>query len=114
MEAFFRRRRVTSIPTIYSIINVCHKVDYEHNFFYKFIEKAIADHLSSHPNYYIPEKDIKFLNVRLAERGLCSKNFKLMIDNTLSNPKDWPIHRAKYLEREQAFKERNRKDRESK
>ena len=83
LQAFLRRKKLRSLPTIYSILNVCAEVDFQHEYLYKHIENFIGDFLANNPKFYIPEKDIKFLNIKMIRRGYGSKNLKNFVEGVL-------------------------------
>lgn len=83
IEIYLRKRKIYSLITIYAILDVCDRVSFEHDRFYKFIENAIADQLIERNNTFIQEKDVRFINDKLIKRGYGSRNLKKFIEGVL-------------------------------
>jgi hypothetical protein len=94
---YFRKKKIASIHTIYGILNVCSKVNYDHKYLFKHIENGFADYLMRNPNMFIPESDIKFINNKMIKRGYGSPNLKRFINGVLDNPKNWNRLRYDYV-----------------
>jgi len=88
-EHYFRQNKIRSIKTIYAILDICDRADFEHQYFYKHLETAIGKYIIEHPDFFFLDKDIKFLNTKLIKRGYGSINIRKFIEAVLSDPKKW-------------------------
>lgn len=62
LETFIRKHKIYSLKTFLCIIDVCDRVNFEHNFFYKLLENCLLDFLVKSPRFVLMEKDLKFIN----------------------------------------------------
>lgn len=84
-------------------MDVCDKVNFEHQFFYKLLENSFAEYLIKYPNFVIIEKDLNFINNKFIKRGYGSKGLKDLVLGTLERPNNWERLVKAYTLKEKEF-----------